>query len=524
MTTLEIPDTYAPRQLRVSTGSSTAETTVGPEENAERSVPKDISTTIPPKHESRTLVLCFDGTGDQFDADNSNIVQLCSLLKRDDRSQQMVYYQAGIGTYTSPQIPGLLTSKIYKTVDLAIAWSLDAHVMDGYEFLMQNYHSGDRICIFGFSRGAYTARSLAGMIHKVGLLSQDNWQQVPLRTRWTQLIQVGIVPRRLPFTTSNTIIRTFRHAVSLDEHRAKFKANLWNWPSARELKLSTTSSPLRSREDTVDSSVHRPLYIPEMESGFEWSPDDEEQLQKDVIVLNSIDVGGGSVKDSTRYSLSRIPLRWMIRECFKAETGIMFDSERLREIGLDPATLYPFVTARPPALSVGSAMIPTGRRKTLLLKRLVSKLRRHPLPVSDEGQPFAQEASIEDPPIGTEEEEELRDALSLMYDQLKLSKSWWILELVPLEFRQQVENGKLVSRFGLNLGRPREIPNSSSRVKVHRTVRMRIEASHEHNGRKYKPKAHFKNPIWIDDGVMYTNGTSNDGGKHDLNQFNQPLP
>jgi hypothetical protein len=51
---------------------------------------------IPPKgpqHPSRTLVLCFDGTGDQFDADNSNIVQLVSLLKKDDRENQLVYYQ-----------------------------------------------------------------------------------------------------------------------------------------------------------------------------------------------------------------------------------------------------------------------------------------------------------------------------------------------------------------------------------------------------------------------------------------------
>ncbi|KAK0243677.1 hypothetical protein EDD85DRAFT_945002 [Armillaria nabsnona] len=524
MTTLEIPDTYAPHHLRVSTGSSTAETVISPEANAERSGPKDIPTTIPPKHESRTLILCFDGTGDQFDADNSNIVQLCSLLKRDDRSEQMVYYQAGIGTYTSPQIPGLLTSKIYKTVDLAIAWSLDAHVMDGYEFLMQNYHSDDRICIFGFSRGAYTARSLAGMIHKVGLLPPDNWQQVPfaykMYTRtdedgvWDTVNSVGIVPRRLPFTTSNTIIRTFRHAVSLDEHRAKFKANLWNWPSVRDLKLSTKTSPLSSQDNTMDSSVH----IPEMEPGIEWSPDDEEDLQKSERLHSPpaaqqtdieevwfagchCDVGGGSVKDSTHYSLSRIPLRWMIRECFKAETGIMFDSERLRDIGLDPATLYPFVMPRPPALSMESAMIPTGRKKTPLLKRILSKLRQHPLPVSDESQTFAQEVSIEGSPIGTEEEEELRDALSLMYDQLKLSKSWWILELVPLEFRQQVENGKWVSWFGLNLGRPREIPNWSSRVKVHRTVRMRMEASHEHNGRKYKPKAHFENPIWIDEDV-----------------------
>lgn len=46
---------------------------------------------------------------------------------------------------------------------------------------------------------------------------------------------VGLVPKRLPFTTSNTIVRTFRHALSLDERRAKFKANLWNRPTDSEL-------------------------------------------------------------------------------------------------------------------------------------------------------------------------------------------------------------------------------------------------------------------------------------------------
>ncbi|KAG6867257.1 hypothetical protein C0993_005154 [Termitomyces sp. T159_Od127] len=93
--------------------------------------------------------------------------------------------QAGIGTYTSPQIATPTAAKISKTLDEAFAWDLSTHVMEGYEFLMQNcklcfqfilsiyptHHlysdqAGDRICIFGFSRGAYTARSLAGMVHK----------------------------------------------------------------------------------------------------------------------------------------------------------------------------------------------------------------------------------------------------------------------------------------------------------------------------------------------------------------------
>ncbi|KAK0202259.1 hypothetical protein DFS33DRAFT_1353759 [Desarmillaria ectypa] len=562
MTTLEILAAYTPHHERLPTTPSIEETTVDSEENSERSVPKDIPRMIPPQHDSRTLVLCFDGTGDQFDADNSNIVQLCSLLKKDDRSQQMVYYQAGVGTYIPHKIPDLLTSKMYKTVDLMIAWSLDAHVMDGYQFLMQNYHRGDRICLFGFSRGAYTARSLAGMIHKVGLLPPDNWQQVPfaykMYTRtdeigwcqsttfkeafcmdvsiefvgvWDTVDSVGLVPRRLPFTVSNTIIRTFRHAVSLDEHRAKFKANLWNLPTMKEMLLGTS----KSRKNTADSDKHKLRHVHVMESGIEWHPKDETFLRKMEELHSSpsgrptdveevwfagchCDVGGGSVRNSTRYSLSRIPLRWMIRECFKAETGIMFDSERLREIGLDPATLYPFITPRPPALSVESAMIPMGPTKMSLLEKFLSTFRHHPVPVlhdSDECQtlvPEARSVSMEDegcPPIGTEEEEEIRDALSPIYDQLKRSKSWWILELIPMEFRQQIENREWVCWLGINLGRPREIPNSSGGVKVHRSVRMRLEAFHEHKCRKYKPKAHFTNPIWIDDDVSSEANQSN---------------
>lgn len=54
-----------------------------------------------------------------------------------------------------------------KVLDEGFAWYLDAHVIDGYKFIMNNWKTSDRICLFGFSRGAYTARALAGFIHKV---------------------------------------------------------------------------------------------------------------------------------------------------------------------------------------------------------------------------------------------------------------------------------------------------------------------------------------------------------------------
>jgi Uncharacterized alpha/beta hydrolase domain (DUF2235) len=59
--------------------------------------PRTATTTPPSRHtKHRTLVLCFDGTGEQFNTDNSNVVQLVSLLKKDDNSQQVVYYQVRV--------------------------------------------------------------------------------------------------------------------------------------------------------------------------------------------------------------------------------------------------------------------------------------------------------------------------------------------------------------------------------------------------------------------------------------------
>lgn len=114
----------------------------------------------------RTLIVCLDGTGDQFDHDNSNVVNFVRCLKKDD-PKQVTYYQAGIGTYNGQQG---LKGGISSSLDMAVGSGLGIHVKDAYRFLMQNYCEGDKICLLGFSRGAYTVRCLAGMLHKVGLL------------------------------------------------------------------------------------------------------------------------------------------------------------------------------------------------------------------------------------------------------------------------------------------------------------------------------------------------------------------
>ncbi|KAG8793008.1 hypothetical protein FRC12_004215 [Ceratobasidium sp. 428] len=235
-----------------------------------REVPQDMPGPGPGLSGGRDLVLCFDGTGEQYDEDITSIVRFFGLLAKEDPSRQMVYYQAGIGTGISSSAPSnSLLKKVDSLLDQAFATGLPVHVRGGYEFLMNNYKKGDRISLFGFSRGAYTARALAGMLQKVGLLPAHNKEQIKYAYRmfkrddevgwklsegfkntfsikvkidfvgvFDTVDSVGIIiPKELPFATSNHLIRVFRHAVALDERRVRFKAHHWGCAAASERKM-----------------------------------------------------------------------------------------------------------------------------------------------------------------------------------------------------------------------------------------------------------------------------------------------
>jgi len=205
----------------------------------------------------RNIVLCLDGTSNQFAAVNTNVVKLYAMLDR-KRNDQLSYYQPGIGTFPPPSLWARFKRWLVKTLDLAIAWLLPTHVQDAYRFLMRYYQEGDRIYIFGFSRGAYTARAVAGMLHKIGLLTRGNeeliqfaWDKFknerdatiaqgfkdtfsrPVRVHflglWDTVSSVGWVwdPKHLPYTQNNPSVDIVRHAVALDERRAYFVQNLW---------------------------------------------------------------------------------------------------------------------------------------------------------------------------------------------------------------------------------------------------------------------------------------------------------
>jgi uncharacterized protein (DUF2235 family) len=121
----------------------------------------------------KRIVLCCDGTWNSpGDKENGKLIKtnvqklfegICNT--GEDGVLQIKYYIEGVGTSGS---------KLRKILDGATGWGLDEHILSAYKFLVWNYIKGDEIFIFGFSRGAYTARSIAGLIRNCGIIKNDD--------------------------------------------------------------------------------------------------------------------------------------------------------------------------------------------------------------------------------------------------------------------------------------------------------------------------------------------------------------
>ncbi|MEH2433806.1 MAG: DUF2235 domain-containing protein [Nostoc sp.] len=113
----------------------------------------------------KRIVICCDGTWQQLTSIYpSNVVKLAQSVKpiASDGVTQIIFYDEGVGTESQKVLGG------------ATGVGIDRNIEDGYRFLSLNYVPGDEIYLFGFSRGAYTVRSLAGMIYCSGLLDRPH--------------------------------------------------------------------------------------------------------------------------------------------------------------------------------------------------------------------------------------------------------------------------------------------------------------------------------------------------------------
>jgi len=221
---------------------------------------------------AKNIVICCDGTGNEFGDHNSNVVKLYATLIIDGK-QQVGYYHPGVGTMGAPTAHNKVSKAWSVVMGLAFGAGLLGNVGDAYRYLMNVYEDGDNVFLFGFSRGAYTARALAGVLHMFGLLSPGNEGLIPYVIRlfakrsrkaagmthtfevasefkktfcrhcplhfvgvWDTVSSVGWVwdPVKLPYTAQNPDMVNGRHAVSIDERRCYFRNNLWGPAGANQ--------------------------------------------------------------------------------------------------------------------------------------------------------------------------------------------------------------------------------------------------------------------------------------------------
>jgi uncharacterized protein (DUF2235 family) len=500
------------------------------------------------------------------------VVNFVACLKKDDPSQ-VTYYQSGIGTYDGHGLKNGLSA----IVDMAVGSGLGIHIKDAYRFLMQNYREGDKICLLGFSRGSYTVRCLAGMLHKVGLLPRHNRAQVSFAYDfykndtpegwkmsaefkktfctnvhvyfvgvWDCVASVGFIPRKLPFSNSPTnTIQYFRHAMALDEHRAKFKVCQWQneSPAAEPHNMIDNTPKVKANKYGQLSHIHRMFsscfgsqpstrgkgangkpFLTSSISQLKKIEDEKDQkklelqFHKDSHSIHEhavtdvlevwftgahADVGGGAVLNDERHMLSRIPLRWMIRQCFECNTGILFSTSALAEVGIDVLTIWP-IYKMPKKPVVGpspniveqyeAGALPPLRGRLSALGMDRGKRRKSD---SDEKEEVfrnnifnGSEKRQFEVDLLAEQIEDHFDAMAPINDQLEHAKWWWILECWPVKVRvQKKESERWEKVIRMNMGRFRPIRESDP--KMHWTVQMRM------SDKAYKIRTRVdRNAVW----------------------------
>ncbi|KAJ8611760.1 hypothetical protein MRB53_037767 [Persea americana] len=283
--------------------------------------------------ETKKLILCFDGTSNQFqghDAD-TNVVKLYEMFDRSD-PHQYHYYQPGIGTYVSNSTLANAQSSINvfakariglkQLTDQMFGDSFADHVMAGYRFLMRYFMEGDKIYIFGFSRGAYTARFLTEMLNDIGLLSKGNEEMVPFV--WYQYSDYRSHRDKKDVEEKmQSMKRTFCRV----ETKVYF-LGLWDCVNS-VAKFTTPSSDKKAIRNTraspniathvrhaVSCHERRVMFRPTL---FDLDDNRGGTVKEEWFAGNHGDVGGGWAP-TDGILLSDIPLIWMVKELMTVES------------------------------------------------------------------------------------------------------------------------------------------------------------------------------------------------------------
>jgi uncharacterized protein (DUF2235 family) len=281
----------------------------------------------------KNLVICFDGTNNEFGRVNTNVVRLYQCLDLSNRAKQVGYYSPGLGTISEPGMISKIGKKWSRILGKGFGRGIVQDIEEAYCFLMERYEKDDRIYIFGFSRGAYTARALAGLLRQLGVLDAGASNLVPYTTKlfqaleenamsddpssywkvcnafkstfartrkqcpvhflglWDTVSSVGWLwnPKSFPFVTNNPSVRIVRHALAIDERRWLFRHTHW-W----------------SKDKPAKNQMAQEVWFPGVHS----------------------DIGGGYPTQES--ALWRAPFVWILTSAKNA--GMILDTKRLQAI------------------------------------------------------------------------------------------------------------------------------------------------------------------------------------------------
>lgn len=262
----------------------------------------------------KRIVVCADGTWNRPEENLSkdtptNVLRLARAIKPVGAGQapQQVFYDWGVGSYYSKVVGG------------ATGGGLNKNIMDDYRYIVQNYAPNDEIFLFGFSRGAYTVRSLCGLINNCGILKRPDARLI--RSAFELYKKPGKVnaPKG-----ANSI--AFRQAHSHASRKIKF-VGVWDTVGAMGIPLSFLGL-LDDKDEFYDNKLgsnvaiaRHALAIDELRKDFEptvWSPKAGLDLKQVWFVGAHSDVGGSYTPDRDGTLLSDIPLGWMMRQATAA--------------------------------------------------------------------------------------------------------------------------------------------------------------------------------------------------------------
>lgn len=328
----------------------------------------------------KNIVICSDGTGNTFSKHVSNITRLIKSLDLSEPLTQIVFYDQGIGSNPSlvkdvkaykaekgqcrKGLKILPKPKILKTcllrpftrfAGLALGYGLRDNVKEMYKALAGCYdgEKDEQVFLFGFSRGAFAVRVLAGLIYRCGLplvktandearfeqcfseayeiyiphkkdksLSKKFREEYQVRDIEIQFLGIwdtvksygGIWPQSLPHLRHNPIVQKVHHALALDERRSWFIPTSWG------------GIDLDNAEDIRKDD---PRYV-------------EQKVKEMWFSGCHSDVGGGDREAET----AKVPFRWILREAFAS--GLILnqagEDELWSQDPLDPPEIHESLT------------------------------------------------------------------------------------------------------------------------------------------------------------------------------------